>query len=670
MPDDPAQQGRWDPVFALPDVAIHAAVLPTGQVLAWGRRKDPAGSMHQQGCAPFLWDPATGATTSTSEPERADGRPVNLFCSGHAFLADGRLLVAGGHITDGDGLDQACLYDPWQGDWTPLPDLRSGRWYPSAVTLADGRVLVISGSHQDGPHQPIEEVPEIWDGTSWRPTRDFRGLPLYPRVHVLPDQRVLMAGSNAPTTILDTAGPGDWTDAGVRAQGERQYGPSVMYEPGKVIYLGGGNDADSRRPTAACEKIDLTSAAPAWEPAASMAFRRRQHNATLLPDGTVLVTGGTSGPDFNDLTPGAPVHAAELWDPRTDSWTTLAAEEVDRCYHASAVLLPDATVLSAGGGEFVEGGADNRPEDTHRDAQVFHPPYLFRGPRPVITAAPDEVVLGGDFEVQTDGPPIAAVTLVRLSSATHTVNADQRFLRLEHVGDGGTLAVTAPASSAECPPGYYMVFAISDEGVPSPARIVPVVGAAPAAATESAVVDEPGRPARRREVRAGTAVTVGLTAQCPYGLGPCWGGAYSALEHLDDVAHVEPVPNQVDQTAQVTLTHRGLPDLVGWPEQFARWANASYFFRGVEVTVTGTLVDGDLSLEAGGTVPLRPVRPGTQLSWDLRRRRRRPLTTREREAHRRLVELRPRGAVSVTGPLLLVRGRPVLSVREFGTAGP
>ena len=119
-----------------------------------------------------------------------------------------------------------------------------------------------------------------------------------------------------------------------------------------------------------------------------MQHRRRQHNATLLPDGTVLVTGGTAGPGFNDVSPGKPVHAAELWDPATDTWTTLAAEAVDRCYHATALLLPDATVLSAGGGEFMVGAAPNAPADTHRDAQIFHPPYLFRGPRPVITSAP------------------------------------------------------------------------------------------------------------------------------------------------------------------------------------------------------------------------------------------------------------------------------------------
>ncbi|MDD7920664.1 galactose oxidase-like domain-containing protein [Actinomycetospora callitridis] len=672
MPDE-TEQGRWDPVFGLPDVAIHVTVLPTGKVLAWGRRKDPHGGMDQQGCAPFVWDPVTGTATPTEEPRRGDGTtPVNLFCSGHTLLADGRLLVAGGHIRDGDGLDQACLYDATGDSWTALPPLRSGRWYPSAITLADGRALVISGSHQDGPNQPVEPVPEIWDGTSWQPTRDFIGLPLYPRIHLTPDNRIAMSGSNPLTKLLDTTGPGEWTPPPgpdiARAKSERQYGPAVMYSPGRILYLGGGNDLGDDRPTADCEKIDLTAPSPAWEPAASMAFRRRHHNATLLPDGTVLVTGGTSGPGFNDLVPGAPVHSAELWDPGTDTWTTLAAEDVDRCYHSTAILLPDATVLSAGGGEFVIGVQPNDPADTHRDAQIFHPPYLFRGPRPAIDAAPDDLTPGQTFTLTTTGAPTDTVTLLRLGSTTHTLDADQRFLRLTSSGTGQERVVTVPENPAECPPGHYMLFALSADGVPSTARIVRVGVVTP---TEAPTEDRRERsPAGRRAPRAesagtGTVVTIGLTAQCPYGLGPCWGGAYSALSHLEDVVHVDPVPNQTDQTAQVSLAHQGLPDLSQWPEQFASWANASYVVRGVEVSMTGTLVaTTHLGVPAlDQPLPLRPMVRGSQLAWDLRRRRRRPLTPDERGAYERLVAERPRGEVTVTGPLRLVRGRPVLSVR-------
>ncbi len=254
-----------------------------------------------------------------------------------------------------------------------------------------------------------------------------------------------------------------------------------------------------------------------------MAFLRRQHNATLLPDGTVLVTGGTGGPGFNDLSPGSPVHTAELWDPATDTWTTLGAEDVDRCYHSTAVLLPDATVLSAGGGEFVVGTQPNSPADTHRDGQIFHPPYLFRGPRPGIASAPDEITLGDAFGVTTSGPAVTSAILVRLSSATDAFNANQRFVRVNvHAGAGAALTVTAPANAGDCPPGHYMLFALSAAGVPSTAHILHVkatLGPVPPVPPVAEVrADVPGDDIVRRATRsdgapAGTAVTVGLTAQ-------------------------------------------------------------------------------------------------------------------------------------------------------------
>src|SRR5262245_36804771 len=139
-----AHLGRCGPVFELPNVAIHTHVLPNERILFWGRRDKPTGSMHAHECTPYLWDPRTGELTPTPQPTRADGTTVNLFCSGHAFLPDGRLLVVGGHATDGDGLDQACVYDFRANTWTALPVMNERRWYPTATALSDGSVLVSS----------------------------------------------------------------------------------------------------------------------------------------------------------------------------------------------------------------------------------------------------------------------------------------------------------------------------------------------------------------------------------------------------------------------------------------------------------------------------------------------------------------------------------------------
>jgi galactose oxidase len=661
--------GRWDPVFPLPNVAIHTALLPDGRLLMWGRRDHPTDSMNEHVCTPFVWDPATRTSTPTPPPRRADGSTVNLFCAGHAYLPDGRLLVAGGHIADGDGIDYAATFDHTTDTWTPLPAMNGGRWYPTATTLADGRVLVISGSAAVRGTIVVDAVPEIWDGRAWRPTVDFVGLPLYPRMHVAPDGRVFMAGSNAMTYLLDTAGTGTWTPLAARRNGERQYGSTVMYEPGKVLSTGGGNDAGTDLPTAECEVIDLEEPTPAWRPTAPMRFRRRQQNATLLPDGTVLVTGGTAGPGFNDVSPGKPVHTAELWDPATGRWTALAAEAVDRCYHATAVLLPDATVLSAGSGEFMVGAAENAPADTHRDAQVFHPPYLFRGPRPTITAAPEELTPGESFAIEVSGPGVARVTLLRLGSVTHAFDENQRFLPVPFTTHASTLTATLPARPGVCVPGHYMLFVLSGAGVPSVARIVAI---AVVAAPQPVVAVARPEQRQRRSIAppAGTPVTVGLTAQCPYGLAACWGGAYEALSGLSGVDAVAPDADATDSTAEVYIREDALPDLASWPGEIARSANGSYAFRGIELTLDGTVQRRGADLVLTGPHPevrLTPLTPGGVLAWDLASRAPRPATAEELDAHRRAGE-RVGEQVRVTGPATTGADGWSLAVRLVDTA--
>ena len=471
-----AHLGRWDPVFKLPNVAIHTSVLPNGKVLFWGRRDHHTGSMHEHECTPYIWDYRTGRLNPTSQPKRADGTRINLFCAGHTFLPDGRLLVVGGHVTDGDGLDQACVFDYRTSTWTALPAMHGRRWYPTVTALSDGTVLVSSGSYKDNGRVVINDVPQIWDGHKWVQATGFTGLPLYPRIHIAPSGQMFASASNATTSMRDTQSQDVWTalssPLGARQNEEQQYGPSVMYDAGKVIYIGGGNDGTTDTPTAVAEVVDLSANLPVWHETASMHFPRRQHNATVLADGSVLVTGGTAGSGFNDLSPGGPIHIAELWNPVTKEWKKLAAEDVDRCYHATAVLLPDATVLSAGGGEFVVRGEPNDPKDSHSNAQIFHPPYLFHGPRPEIISAPGEIFYGEIFSLKIAGSDVGNVTWIRLPSVTHSLDQNQRIHVLRFHRKDGNLTVVAPERPEICPPGYYMLFVLSKAGVPSVARIV------------------------------------------------------------------------------------------------------------------------------------------------------------------------------------------------------
>jgi hypothetical protein len=471
-----AHRGRWSPIFELPNVAIHTHVLPNRKVLFWGRRDQPNGSMHAHECRPYVWDPKTGDLDLTPQPTRADGTKVNLFCSGHAFLPDGRLLAVGGHLADGDGLDQACAYDYRTNTWTALPAMNQRRWYPTATALPDGTVLVSSGSYQENGRIAVNPIPEIWDGRQWRKATRFAGLPPYPRLYPAPNGQLFASSLNAQTHLLnirDGSCTAPLYPQGMPSNGERQYGSSVMYDVGKVVYIGGHDDVTTDVPTAAAAVIDFRANPPAWRRIASMHFPRRQHSATILADGSVLVTGGTSGPGFNNLSPGKPVHVAESWDPVTEKWTELAAEDVDRCYHGTAVLLPDATVLSAGGGEFTVGSEPNEPRDSHRSAQIFYPPYLFRGPRPQIAAAaPEAINYGETFSLKVRGPEVAKVTWIGLPSVTHGADHSQRINILDFRRDNGRVTIVAPERPEICPPGHYMLFVLSKAGVPSAAHIM------------------------------------------------------------------------------------------------------------------------------------------------------------------------------------------------------
>jgi hypothetical protein len=445
VPEPMASTGEWSAPFAWPVVAVHLHLLPDGRVLSWGRVGDPQ-----------IWDPSTGGFTPA--PSATD-----VFCAGHAFLPDGRLLVAGGHISDFHGLPDANLFDPSVGAWASLSPMAHGRWYPTVTALADGEAVAVAGQDQNGVE--VAE-PELWDGNGWTPLAGASlSLPNYPRTFVAPNGLVFYAGELPQSMYLDPAAGGSWTPVATSLYGRRDYGSAVMYEPGKVLIVGGSDPPDGA-PTATAETIDLGDGAPVWRATAAMAFPRRQFNLTLLPDGRSVATGGTSSAGFSDLA-GA-VHAAEVWTPAAGTWTTWASNMVSRVYHSTTLLLPDGRLLHAGSGD----GANLPRELT---AELFTPPYLFLGPRPAIASAPTTVAYGAGFQVETpDAGAVTRVTLVRLPSVTHAFDQNQRFVPLAFSRSAGGLTVAAPVSPNLAPPGHYMLFLLDADGVPSVARIVRV----------------------------------------------------------------------------------------------------------------------------------------------------------------------------------------------------
>jgi hypothetical protein len=436
---DPSIVGQWSPVQTLPIVAVHAHLLPTGKVLFYPYTDEP-----------YLWDPVTATIT----PAALSG--YNIFCTGHTFLADGRLLVAGGHISNNVGEPKAAIYDPVTNSWTRLPDMNAGRWYPSNTTLANGDVLVVSGDQDTTVG--VNPLPQVWQTASntWRNLTNAQlSLYLYPSMHLAPNGKVFMAIPSEITRYLDTSGSGLWTTVATRKFGFRDYGSSAMYDDGKLLVVGGGDP-----PTTTAEVIDLNAPTPAWRLVGSMNNARRQFDATLLPDGKVLATGGSSGAGFDNSS--TPVYAAEMWDPVTEQWTTMASNTKYHGYHSNALLLPDGRVLTTGG--------DNQP-----NAEIYSPPYLFKGARPTISSVPASVGYGQTFFVQTaNAASIAKVTWIRLPSATHAFDMNQRINRLSFSQATGGLNVTAPSNANLCPPGHYMLFILDNSGVPSVAKIIKI----------------------------------------------------------------------------------------------------------------------------------------------------------------------------------------------------
>jgi hypothetical protein len=432
------ESGQWSDVMPWPIVAIHTMLLPTGKVLAINRIQTPQ-----------IWDPATNQFTTVPAP-------ANLFCAGHALLPDGRVFLAGGHIDDGKGLPNVTTFSPVTEQWTSFTPMQRGRWYPTTTVMGNGDVVIMAGRDEDSVEVTI---PEVWSNGTLRqlPGAD-RAFPYYPRAFLTANGRVYVAGPANVTRFLDVSGNGAWSNGPTRLGGSREYGSAVMYDDGKILYAGGN------RTTNTAETIDLNAGSPQWQWTNPMAFARRHLNLTVLPTGDVLATGGVGGTTFNDVTAG--VHAAELWDPDTGTWTTLASSSVTRGYHATSLLLPDGRVLHAGSGEGA--GAPDQ-----KNAQIFTPPYLLRGPRPEVASAPDEVAYGATFRLespQADG--IVKVSFIRLGAATHAFDENQRFQWLTFSRDATGLAVTAPSSSNRAPPGHYMVFILNADDVPSVARIV------------------------------------------------------------------------------------------------------------------------------------------------------------------------------------------------------
>lgn len=455
-----APQGTWSAVIPGKAVAIHIALLPSGNLALWQDAGEPGNPQPEPAkTLAFMVTMTPGRLPSLSDWAAIPNPSVNLFCAGQAHLPDGNIFVVGGQAGKYYyGVDIGTVLNYKTGAWNFLPTkMENPRWYPSVTPLPNGEMLVLSGTMNgqgDG-----NKIPEIWNtGTqTWRELTGAQAkLYTYPWLSINPkDGRVFMAGPYN-TKYLSTIGAGKFQNGPERKFLLRSAGSFAVYGPGKIIAIGGGDAATYHT----AETIDLLAATPAWKQTGTMASGRRYGTAVTLPDGMVLMSGGGE-----DQVGPSGVLAPELWNPATGAWTKMAPMKEARLYHSIALVLPDARVLIAGGGR------KSRAID-HNNFEFFSPPYLSNGTRPTITSIPAQVTYGQTFTVATpNAAGIQKVSIMRLGAITHEVNAGQVFYPASFTKGSGLLNVTAPPNANYAPPGYYMLFILNGSGVPSVAKI-------------------------------------------------------------------------------------------------------------------------------------------------------------------------------------------------------
>jgi fibronectin type 3 domain-containing protein len=481
--------GKWSTLsYTMPINPVHAALLGNGKILIIAGSGNcppsqsgcPSGAPYgpSNGSGALLLDPVTGPITQFS-------LSWDMFCNGMVLLPDGRPFVLGGTIVYDPfhGQPKTSIFDPANNTFTDGPSMAHGRWYPTGLTLGDGRTLTFSGLDENGATNNTVELYTVGSGwsqeytTNWSPD-------LYPRLHLLPNGQVFYAGSIPASALFDLS-TGSWIQdiANTNYCCVRTYGTSVLlpltpannYDP-QVIIMGGNSPA-----TATTEIIDMGTTSPQWQWGPSMSQPRVEMNAVILPSGKILAVGGSAhDEDTSSLSLNA-----DLYDPISKTFSSAGANASERLYHSVALLLPDATVWLAGG---------NPGRGTYNNTiEIYQPAYLFNpdgslATRPSLTAAPSSITYGNNFTVQTpDAANISSVVLVRNGTVTHAFGMDQREVGLSFTAGNGTLTVTPPPNGNIAPPGYYMLFLLNSSGVPSLASFVELVNQVPPAPTNLTV---------------------------------------------------------------------------------------------------------------------------------------------------------------------------------------
>ncbi|MFF3793302.1 kelch motif-containing protein [Streptomyces sp. NPDC001981] len=378
---------------------------------------------------------------------------------------------------DFQGIREAYEFDPVAEKYITVDPMNEARWYPTLTTLQDGKVLALSGLDEIGQIVPGKD--EIYDPKTrkWAYTGIVRKFPTYPAVFLLNDGKLFYSGSNAGYGPADIGrDPGIWDLAtnrfkkipGLSDADEMETSATVRLPPAqdeKFMVIGGGGVGESERSSEKSRLVDLKDPEPEFKDGPSLDEGTRYPSAALLPDDSVLVTGGSG--DYRGRG-GSNILQARLYDAKTDSYKRVADPAVGRNYHSGSVLLPDGRVMIFGSDSLYADRANSRPGVFEQRIEIYTPPYLYRDSRPELTAGPKRMRRGGTGMFTTSrGSTITSAKLMRPSAVTHVTDTDQRSVDLRPARTAEGISVTVPKNRALVPSGWYMLFVTDAKGTPS-----------------------------------------------------------------------------------------------------------------------------------------------------------------------------------------------------------
>ncbi|MGE0053215.1 MAG: galactose oxidase-like domain-containing protein [Hyphomicrobium sp.] len=459
--------GVWSDVFDWPVIGIQSILTPDGRVLSFGTNQlGQQGGMHIFD----VWDPVTNTHLTLEHTVHTD-----LFCSAAIIVPEtGEILIAGGDTrplgTINGGVADTNSFDYTTNTLMPSPtgDLAYARWYPTEITLANGKILALGGRDGDlkGVATPEIYTPGVgWETLNGATSKLFAEGWFYPQTWLASDGRIVAltyspAGNGSTVVTIDPSGDGRILSTTKMPFKKYADAPGVMFAQDKLLTMGDNNTTWI---------VDISGTQPKFTQVAAPRGGHSWSNMILLADGTVMVSGGSA---VNNKLQNVTYEVA-LWHPDTAAWTYGDSAAIPRLYHSSTLLLPDATVLSLGGG--APGPL------TNLNGEIYKPDYLFNADgslatRPVILNAPDKIEQRQDFTIGVDNPSaITKLTLVKNGSTTHSTNSDSRIINLDFtVGADGLLHVNPPDNANVLAPGYWMLFAFNKKGTPSVASIINV----------------------------------------------------------------------------------------------------------------------------------------------------------------------------------------------------